>query len=65
MLLNDVNEHNGPEDVFKINRVAKPGTREVTNKVTSMNHFDNNGLTGVIAPQIDRKMKVTWSEHMT
>lgn len=65
MLLGDVNEFGGPEDPFKINRVQKPGTREVTDKVTNQNHFDNNNLTGVIAPQLDRKMKITWSECMS
>lgn len=65
MLLGDVSEIGGPEDVFKINRVMKPGTREVTDKVTNLNHFDNNNLTGLIAPQLDRKMQVTWSESMS
>jgi len=50
MLLGDVKEEGGPSDVFKINRVMKPGTREVTDKVTHMNHFDNKNLTGIIAP---------------
>lgn len=65
MLLNDVAEQGGPQDPFKINRVMKPGTREVTDKVTNLNHFNNKNLTGVIAPEIDRKMKVTWSECMS
>jgi len=41
MLLNDVAETGGPQDPFKINRVMKPGIREVTNKVTNENYFDN------------------------
>jgi len=65
MLLGDVKEEGGPADVFKINRVMKPGTREVTDKVTQMNHFDNKNLTGIVAPQLDRKMQVTWSESMS
>jgi hypothetical protein len=63
MLLSDVSEKCGPEDPFKINRIPKPKTKDVTNKVTNVNHFDNNGLTDVIAPRKDHKPKVTWSEH--
>ena len=55
----------GPQDPFKINRVMKPGRQETTTKVTQQNHFDNNKLTGVVAPELDRKMKITWSECMS
>lgn len=65
MLLNDVTENVGPQDPFKVNRVMKPGTREVTDKVTNLNHFDNHSMTNVIAPELNRKMKVTWSECMS
>ena len=65
MLLGDVKEEGGPEDPFKVGRVQKPGAKSVTEKVTNVNHFDNNKLTSVIAPQLDRKMQVTWSESMS
>lgn len=50
MLLGDVKEEGGPQDPFKIGRVQKPGAREVSDKVTNINHTDNNQLTGVIVP---------------
>jgi hypothetical protein len=62
MLLSDMSHKSGPEDPFKINRVQKPGVKDVSKKVTSINHTDNNSLTGVIALQKDRKMQVAWSE---
>lgn len=30
-----------------------------------MNHCDNQRLTSVVAPQLDRKMQVTWTESMS
>ena len=41
MLLGDVKQEGGPFDPFKIGRVQKPGTKEVSDKVTNINHVDN------------------------
>jgi hypothetical protein len=36
----------------------------VTDKVNNVNHFDNKKLTSIVGPELDRKMKCTWSESM-
>lgn len=65
MLLSDVKQEAGPADPFKVNRVQKPHSRDVSDKVTSQNHWSNDSLLGLIEPRINHKMKVTWSEHMS
>ena len=44
MLLADGKHTSGPEDVFKKNRVQKPGPREVTDKANRMHYCDNSNM---------------------
>jgi hypothetical protein len=47
MLLADGRPEPGPADVFKTGRVAVPNHKQVAEKVTNINHFDNKNLLTV------------------
>jgi hypothetical protein len=48
MLLADGKAEQGPQDIFKMNRVQKPGEKLIADKVTSINHTNNSDLTKVV-----------------
>ena len=64
MLLGDKSETGGPHDPFKTDRVRYHISRDIPEKVTNINHFDNSKLNSVISPIKDFMRQVTWSEAM-
>ena len=62
MLLADGRPEPGPADVFKTGRVIEPQHKSVADKVTNINHFDNNNLLNVAEVRKDYKPHVKWSQ---
>jgi hypothetical protein len=63
MLLADGRPEPGPADVFKTGRVAVPNHKQVAEKVTNINHFDNKNLLTVAEVRKDYQQHVKWSQQ--
>ena len=50
MLLGDVTASGGPVDPFKINRIRKINEKAIPEKVTQVNHFNNEKLQSSPSP---------------
>ena len=61
MLLSDGRPEAGPTDPFKTGRVNKPGSKQIADKVTNINHVDTNQLLTVPEVRKDYVQHVKWS----
>lgn len=62
MWLGDVTEAGGPHDPFKVGREKKLGEKPQPEKITQVNHWDNNKLNSISELKKEFVPKVTWSE---
>lgn len=63
MLLADGTGEPGPADVFKTGRVVETTHNKIAEKVTNINHFDNNNLLTVAEVRKDYRPHVKWSQQ--